>query len=416
MPLLTPTAGSSRRFESDYYVEGYATTFDDPYVLYEYDGVQYKEVIDRHALDRADLSDVIMQYDHGGRVFARTGRSNTLIVEPQDRGLFMAADLDDQECRDAWHLCTQGYPLNTDQRQALAGTEEYRAAWLKNLQGKPLSTEERAAVTASAAIPTQTMDRIIATMDLTPMIAAVDVTYIPGNVSWPIEKTANDAAWVEMAAAATDSEDALDAVSLGAYKLIKTVEITADVQAMSIPAFESWLVNRLANKIAAAVDKAIFSGTGSNQATGLLKSGEITNTGTWTSTGMTYADLLASLADLPTKYHPNAKLVTTRQIFYGQILGMKTDSGDKVVVADAQSPAKFNVLGYPVIVDDFCAADTVLFGDFKEGYKFNFAQAPDVRSDQSVAFRTGSTVYRAMCLADGKPADKNAVTVWTKGA
>lgn len=173
---------------------------------------------------------------------------------------------DDQECRDAWHLCAQGYPLDAEQRQALAGTGEYRTAWLKNLQGKPLSTEERAAVTATAAIPTQTMDRIISTMDLTPMIAAVDVTYIPGNVSWPIEKTANDASWVEMSAAASDSEDGLDDISLGAYKLIKTVEITADVQAMAIPAFESWLVNRLANKIAAAVDKAIFSGTGSSQA------------------------------------------------------------------------------------------------------------------------------------------------------
>ena len=321
---------------------------------------------------------------------------------------------DDQECRDAWHLCTQGYPLNAEQKQALASTEEYRTAWLKNLQGKPLSTEERTAITATAAIPTQTMDRIIATMELVPMIAAVDVTYIPGNVSWPMESTVDDASWTSMGTAATDSADTLTDVSLGAYKLIKTVEITADIQAMAIPAFESWLVNRLANKIAAAVDKAIFSGTGSSQATGLLKPGEITNTGTYTAAGMTYADLLAILAALPTKYHPNAKLATTRQIFYGQILGMKTDGGDKVVVADAQSPAKFNVLGYPVIVDDFCAADTVLFGNFKEGYKFNFAQAPDVRSDQSVAFRSGSTVYRAMCLADGKPADKNAVTIWTK--
>ena len=103
MPLLTPTAGSSRRFESDYYVEGYATTFDDPYVLYEYDGVQYKEVIDRHALDGADLSDVIMQFDHAGRVFARTGKSNTLIVEPQDRGLFMAADLSRTEQARSMH-------------------------------------------------------------------------------------------------------------------------------------------------------------------------------------------------------------------------------------------------------------------------------------------------------------------------
>lgn len=103
MPLLTPTAASSRRFESDYYVEGYATTFDDPYVLYECDGVQYKEVIDRHALDGADLSDVIMQFDHAGRVFARTGKSNTLIVEPQDHGLFVAADLSRTEQARSMH-------------------------------------------------------------------------------------------------------------------------------------------------------------------------------------------------------------------------------------------------------------------------------------------------------------------------
>ena len=108
-------------------------------------------------------------------------------------------------------------------------------------------------------------------------------------------------------------------------------------------------------------------------------------------------------------------LATTRAVFYGQILGMKTDTGDKVVVVDAQSPAKFNVLGYPVIVDDNCAADTVIFGDMK-AYKLNFASPIAVESDKSVAFRSGSTVYRAMCLADGKVADKNAFTVFTKGA
>lgn len=96
MPLLIP-AEANKRFDTDYYVEGYATTFEDPYVLWEYDGVQYKEVIDRHALDGADLSDVIMQYDHGGRVFARTGKSNTLFIEPREHGLFMAADLSKTE-------------------------------------------------------------------------------------------------------------------------------------------------------------------------------------------------------------------------------------------------------------------------------------------------------------------------------
>lgn len=142
--------------------------------------------------------------------------------------------------------------------------------------------------------------------------------------------------------------------------------------------------------------------------------GQVTNTGTWTSTGMTYTDLLNIIAALPTQYATNAKFATTRKVFFGSILGIKTDSGDKVVVADAQSPAKFNILGYPVIVDDNCKADTVIFGDLKE-YKLNFAKAIEVAADTSVGFRFGSTVYRAMCLADGKIADKNAFTVYTKG-
>ena len=96
MSLLVPTA-AEKRLQSDFYVEGYATTFDSPYMLYEYDGMKYMEQIDRHALDGADLSDIIMQYDHSGCVFARNrmggGKSATLIAEPQDSGFFIAADL-----------------------------------------------------------------------------------------------------------------------------------------------------------------------------------------------------------------------------------------------------------------------------------------------------------------------------------
>lgn len=97
--ILTPfnTAATQKRFDSDYYVEGFATTFDKPYLLYDYDGTKYYETIDRHALDGADLSDIIMQYDHNGKVFARNkmgaNKQPTLIAEPQDAGFFMAADL-----------------------------------------------------------------------------------------------------------------------------------------------------------------------------------------------------------------------------------------------------------------------------------------------------------------------------------
>lgn len=86
-------AAAAKRIGTEYYVEGYATTFDKPYLLYEFeDGTKFYERIDAHALDGADMSDVIMQYDHEGRVFARES-NNTLILIPDHKGLLIAADL-----------------------------------------------------------------------------------------------------------------------------------------------------------------------------------------------------------------------------------------------------------------------------------------------------------------------------------
>lgn len=90
-PLLIPTA-AEKRIDTDFYVEGYATTFGKPYLLYEWDGNKYYERIDRNALAGADMSDVIMQYNHEGKVLARLS-NETLGVEANDNGLFTFADL-----------------------------------------------------------------------------------------------------------------------------------------------------------------------------------------------------------------------------------------------------------------------------------------------------------------------------------
>ena len=73
-------------------VTGYASTFDEPYLLWSDDEVEVWEKVDRHAFDETDLSDCILQYDHQGRVFARI-RNKTLEVAPDERGLFIRADL-----------------------------------------------------------------------------------------------------------------------------------------------------------------------------------------------------------------------------------------------------------------------------------------------------------------------------------
>lgn len=73
-------------------VNGYATTFNSPYVLYEDEEMRILEQVDSKAFEKADMSDVIMQYDHRGHVFARI-RNNTLEVRTDDKGLFITADL-----------------------------------------------------------------------------------------------------------------------------------------------------------------------------------------------------------------------------------------------------------------------------------------------------------------------------------
>ena len=72
-------------------VEGYATTFDVPYEL-EGSAFGSKETVLRTALEGADMSDVIFQYDHSGPVMART-RNNTLQLECDAHGLHVRADL-----------------------------------------------------------------------------------------------------------------------------------------------------------------------------------------------------------------------------------------------------------------------------------------------------------------------------------
>ena len=73
-------------------VEGYATTFNEPYDLYRSETLVIREQVAPSAFEQADLSDVIFQYDHQGRVFART-RNNTLTLRTDDHGLLITADL-----------------------------------------------------------------------------------------------------------------------------------------------------------------------------------------------------------------------------------------------------------------------------------------------------------------------------------
>ena len=90
-------------------VEGYAAIFDAETVMYEYDGIQYKEVIDRNAFNGTQMQDVVMNYNHQGKPVART-KNGTLQLIIDDVGLRVSADLGGtQEARNLYEEIKAGY-------------------------------------------------------------------------------------------------------------------------------------------------------------------------------------------------------------------------------------------------------------------------------------------------------------------
>lgn len=115
-----------RAVDEEMVVEGYATTFDEPYTLYEDDEIRVMEQVDAHAFDDTDMADVIMQYDHEGRVFARIA-NGTLKLTPDEHGLHVRADLGGTEIgRQLYEEIKGGYTSKMSFGFTVAADEELR--------------------------------------------------------------------------------------------------------------------------------------------------------------------------------------------------------------------------------------------------------------------------------------------------
>ena len=299
-----------------------------------------------------------------------------------------------------------------EERKFTIDSKEYRDAFMKKLMGRELDAEERAAISAQATIPTETLNQIIAKLQENPLLGRITMLTIPGHVSIPKEDAVGDANWVEMSAASTDSADTIGALELAAHKLIKTVEIGADVDAMSIPAFEAWLVKSLTNKMEAALQKAVVAGTGSKQARGITNGDSVKaeQKSTYTEDAMTFKDVMKIMGNLPGRYHKNASWSMPSKTFFNEVLGMVDANKRPIVVTDPSVGSGYRLMGRPVdLVDD---AEAIIFGDFSR-YYMNIAAGIEIKADGSVGFRTGSVCYRAMALADGGVADNEAFAIAT---
>lgn len=90
-------------------IEGYAVTFEQPAVMYTWDGIDYKEQIMKSAFNKTKMDDVVLNIDHDGKPLART-KNKTLELTLDEKGLFIRADLSGTSAgRQAYEEIKGGY-------------------------------------------------------------------------------------------------------------------------------------------------------------------------------------------------------------------------------------------------------------------------------------------------------------------
>ena len=285
------------------------------------------------------------------------------------------------------------------------GTPEYRSAWLKNIRRLPLNdAEKRAFSNASGAgaevIPTQTANEIISKVKtLAPMLNEVTLLHVKGAVKFAIEGTNNAAA------------NTLTTVSLSGYEIVKLVQISDTVMTMSITAFESWIVNMLAEAIARKVEDLLINGTGSSQPKGIENANTwgATNSVTVAKTGaLTAANVQTLIGLLPSGYDRNGKFVMNKKTLFTDFMPLQDNSKNHIVTV--QNNAYF-VYGYPVLLSDYVADHEAFLGDFKKVCA-NLAENIGVKSAYDID--TNSYKYSGIAIFDCAPAIGEAIVKLVK--
>lgn len=310
------------------------------------------------------------------------------------------------------NLFGNGGKTMTEERTFDAGSKEFRSAWAKSLMGQELTAiEKRAYEQANAAIPTEVSNKFFEKMvKLAPMLDKITLLRVAGNVKFYAEGARVAAAKHTENAEITSAADAMVSVTLGGFEFAKLISISKSAKAMSIDAFESWIVDMLAGDIARAIDNYII-----NDSTNGITAIKFT-TGTTqieATAAYTYNNIMDLIALLPAAYDAEAEFLVNKKVLWSDIRGI-VDSNKRPIF----DPEAKTICGYPVIVDDNVpATDKGLYlGNWKD-IVGNLSEDVTVESNANSGFTRGAIDYRGFAVFDSKPAKTDAfVRLVTKTA
>lgn len=293
---------------------------------------------------------------------------------------------------------------NMQERTFDASSKEFRSAWAKRLQGQELTDiEKRAYAQADAAVPTEVSNKFFEKMKkLAPMLEEITLLRVAGNVKFYAEGTREVAGKHVENAEIAGAGDAMVSVTLGGFEFAKLISISKSAKAMSIDAFESWIVDMLAGDIARAIDNYIINDSKNGIAAIEFKTGE---TQIEATAAYTYSDIMNLIALLPAAYDPEAKFLVNKRVLWGDIKAITDDNKRPIFDPEAKT-----ICGYPIIVDDYVSATNKgLYLGYWKDVVGNLAEDVTVESNANSGFTRGAIDYRGFAIFDSKPAKTDAI-------
>lgn len=282
---------------------------------------------------------------------------------------------------------------------------EYRSAWLKKIRGIELSAVETRAMTtadasAGAAVPVSTVNKIVEKVkEYCPILNKIELLHVAGSVTIPAEGTTADAQKHAQGAAITADADTLVKVTLAGYEITKLVTVSKSVVTMSIDAFENWLVNKIARKVADKIGALIFNGSGTGEAQGI-------NAITWgannsitvaKSAALTEANVTGVVALMNGAYFAGAEWYMSSATFFADFYPLMNSGKNNVVT---ESNGEYRVMGKVVNFDERIAKNEAILGDVYRGYIGNMAE--DVNVTSAFVTRENAFDFLGCAIFDGK--------------
>ena len=296
-------------------------------------------------------------------------------------------------------------PVATRAASAEDGEKEYRAAWLRSIRGLELSEAETRALTTAAgsvgsAVPTITQNKIIEKVkQYCPLLDKIDLLRVPGGVKVPAEGTTTDAKTHAQGATITADADTLVDVVLAGYEVTKLVTISKSVEKMSIDAFENWLVNKIARKVAEKISYLIVYGSGSGEAQGIDKItwGAANSITVAKTSSLTGANVRALVAMLNGGYDSGAEWLMSKTTFFADFHPLMDNSKDNIITYDN---GVYRVMGYPVSFDDRITQHEAFLGNIYRGYIGNMPE--DITVTAQFVTRENAYDFLGCAMFDGK--------------